>query len=76
MPMAFMIRMGGGGVLVMKVKERSAYTVMTTGIFESRPDPGAGVEFFGEGGDVHAVLAQGGTNRGADVAFCPPGFAV
>ena len=34
MPMAFMISMGVGGVLVMKVKERSAYTVMTTGILK------------------------------------------
>ena len=31
-PMAFMTSRGVGGVLVMKVKERSAYTVMTTGI--------------------------------------------
>src|SRR6185369_4646473 len=31
-PTAFMIKMGTGGVGVMKVKERSAYTVMTTGV--------------------------------------------
>ena len=34
MPMAYMLSMGVGGVLVMKVKERSAYTVMTTGILK------------------------------------------
>ena len=32
MPAAFLIRTGAGGVLVMKLKERSAYTVMTTGM--------------------------------------------
>ena len=32
MPAAFLIRTAAGGVLVMKLKERSAYTVMTTGI--------------------------------------------
>src|SRR5450631_373029 len=32
MPTAFMIKTGTGGVLVMKVKERSAKTVMTTGV--------------------------------------------
>src|SRR5436853_7697872 len=35
MPTAFLIRSVAGGVLVMKVKERSAKTVMTTGIFIS-----------------------------------------
>src|SRR5699024_3383863 len=32
MPAAFLMRTGAGGVLVMKLKERAAYTVMTTGI--------------------------------------------
>ena len=31
-PAAFLIRTAAGGVLVMNVKERSAYTVMTTGM--------------------------------------------
>ena len=31
-PMAFLISSGTGDTFVMKVKERSAYTVMTTGM--------------------------------------------
>ena len=53
-----------GGVLVMKVKLRSEYTVMTTGI--GRPCFHAlrlGVERLAELHDVHAVLAQCGTDR-------------
>ena len=32
MPTAFLMRTAAGGVFVMKLNERSAYTVMTTGI--------------------------------------------
>ena len=32
MPQAFLMRTAAGGVLVMKEKERSAYTVITTGM--------------------------------------------
>ena len=49
---------------MIKLKERSAYTVMTTGMI--RPDIvlGALIEFLGESHNVYAVLTQCGADRG------------
>ena len=49
----------------MKVKERSEYTVMTTGMIIAFLLGGAGVEFLAEAGNVHAVLAERRADRGA-----------
>ena len=48
----------------MKLKERSAYTVMTTGMIKTHVVLGALVEFLGEGRDVDAVLTERGADRG------------
>lgn len=65
MPQAFLMSRAAGGVLVMKEKLRSEYTVMTTGIIMPMCALGALVEVLGELADVDAVLAKRGADRGS-----------
>ncbi len=59
---AFLRRIAAGGLLVMKVKDLSLKTVMTTGKNVARLLLGGGVKFFAEGHDVDAARSE----RGAD----------
>ena len=64
MPQAFLMSTAAGGVLVMKVKLRSAVHGDDDGDHHAHVVLGALVEVLGELADVHAVLAQGGADGG------------
>ena len=61
-PAAFFRRTLAGGVFMMKVNERSEYTVITTGMIMSPCAARPGVEVLAERHDVDAVLTEGGTD--------------
>ena len=63
MSIAWRMRTAAGGVFVMKVKERSSKTVISTGIVDAHVVRRLGVERLDELHDVDAVLTQRRADR-------------